>query len=170
MISKTLNTAINQQINKELYSEYLYVSMQAWFAHQNLDGFANWMQVQGQEEHFHAMKFFNYLIQRGGSVELLAIAKPPKTFTKPLKAFQMALEHEQFITKSINELMDLAIKESDHAAKSFLQWYVDEQVEEEANADRIVHKLELIKDNPQGLYMLDNELGQRVYTPPATTA
>ena len=170
MISKTLEKAINQQINKELYSEYLYVSMQAWFADQNLDGFANWMQVQGQEEHFHAMKFFNYLIERGGSVELLAIAKPPKTFTKPLKAFQMALEHEQFISKSINELMDLAIKESDHAAKSFLQWYVDEQVEEEANADRIVHKLELIKDNPQGLYMLDNELAQRVYTPPATTA
>lgn len=167
MISKTLEKAINKQINKELYSEYLYVAMQAWFADQNLDGFANWMAVQGQEEHFHAMKFFNYLIERGGRVELLAIEKPPKDFTKPLKAFQMALEHEQFITKSINELMDLAIKESDHAAKSFLQWYVDEQVEEEASADRIVHRLEMVKDNPQGLFMMDNELGQRVFTPPA---
>lgn len=167
MISKTLEKAINKQINKELYSEYLYVAMQAWFADQNLDGFANWMAVQGQEEHFHAMKFFNYLIERGGRVELLAIEKPPKDFTKPLKAFQMALEHEQFITKSINELMDLAIKESDHAAKSFLQWYVDEQVEEEASADRIVHRLEMVKDNPQGLFMMDNELGQRVVTPPA---
>ncbi len=170
MISKTLEKAINLQINKELYSEYLYVAMQAWFANQNLDGFANWMMVQGKEEHDHAMKFFNYVIERGGSVELLAIEKPPKTFTKPLKAFQMALEHEQFITKSINQLMDLAIKESDHAAKSFLQWYVDEQVEEEANADKIVHKLEMIKDNPQGLYMLDNELAQRVYVPLATAS
>ena len=91
MISKTLEKAINKQINKELYSEYLYVAMQAWFADQNLDGFANWMKVQGQEEHFHAMKLFDYLIERGGSVELLAIEKPPKTFTKPLKAFKMVL-------------------------------------------------------------------------------
>ena len=170
MISKTLEKAINQQINKELYSEYLYVSVQAWFADQNLDGFANWMQVQGQEEHFHAMKFFNYLIERGGSVELLAIAKPPKTFTKPLKAFQMALEHEQFITKSINELMDLAIKEKDHASRSFLQWYVDEQVEEEASVDKVIQKLKMVGDNSQGLFMIDNELGTRVYTPPATEA
>jgi len=166
MISKTLEKAINKQINKELYSEYLYVAMQAWFADQNLDGFANWMKVQGQEEHFHAMKLFDYLIERGGSVELLAIEKPPKTFTKPLKAFKMAFEHEQFITASINELMDLAIKEKDHAAKSFLQWYVDEQVEEEANADRIVHKLEMINDNAQGLFMLDAELATRVFVAP----
>jgi ferritin len=170
MINKALEKAINQQINKELYSEYLYSAMHAWFAGQNLDGFANWMMVQAKEEHFHAMKFFNYLIERGGNVELLAIEKPPKGFTKPLKAFQMALEHEQFVTKSINELMDLAIKEKDHAARSFLQWYVDEQVEEEANADKIVHKLEMIKDNPQGLYMLDNELAQRVYVEPVATA
>ena len=170
MISKKLQDAINAQINKELYSEYMYISIQAWFANQNLDGFATWMDVQGQEERFHAMKFYNYLIERGGKVELKAIEQPPIDFKTPLNAFKMALKHEEFITKSINELMDLAIKESDHAAKSFLQWYVDEQVEEEANADRIVHKLELIKDNPQGLYMLDNELAQRVYTPPATTA
>lgn len=170
MISKKLEKAINEQINKELYSEYLYISMQAWFADQNLDGFANWMNVQGQEERFHAMKFYNYLIERGGQVELLAIEKPPKEFTKPLNAFKMALEHEKFITKSINDLMDVAIKENDHASKSFLQWYVDEQVEEEANADRIVHKLDMIKDNAQGLFMLDSELGLRVFVPPVTTA
>jgi ferritin len=170
MISKTLEKAINKQINKELYSEYLYISMQAWFASKNLDGFANWMAVQGQEEHFHAMKFYNYLIERGGKVELLAIDKPEKEFTKPLKAFQMTLEHEQFITKSINELMDLAIKESDHASKSFLQWYVDEQVEEESNADKILHKLEMINDNAQGLFMLDAELALRVFVPPVTPA
>lgn len=170
MISKKLEKAINEQINKELYSEYLYISMQAWFADQNLDGFANWMNVQGQEERFHAMKFYNYIIERGGQVELLAIEKPPKSFTKPLNAFKMALEHEKFITKSINDLMDVAIKENDHASKSFLQWYVDEQVEEEANADRIVHKLEMIKDNAQGLFMLDNELAQRVFVPPVATA
>lgn len=170
MISKKLEKAINEQINKELYSEYLYISMQAWFADQNLDGFANWMNVQGQEERFHAMKFYNYIIERGGQVELLAIEKPPKSFTKPLNAFKMALEHEKFITKSVNDLMDVAIKENDHASKSFLQWYVDEQVEEEANADRIVHKLEMIKDNAQGLFMLDNELAQRVFVPPVATA
>jgi ferritin len=166
MISKSLNKAINAQINKELFSEYLYLSMSAWFAKENLDGFANWMLVQAQEEHFHAMKFFNYVIERGGEVELLAIEKPAKEFKNPLAAFKAALEHEQFITKSINELMDLAIKEKDHAARSFLQWYVDEQVEEEANADRIVNQLKMVGDNIQVLFMLDRELGQRTYTEP----
>ena len=166
MISKSLNKAINNQINKELFSEYLYLSMSAWFAKENLDGFANWMLVQAQEEHFHAMKFFNYVIERGGEVELLAIEKPAKEFKNPLSAFKAALEHEEFITKSINELMDLAIKEKDHASRSFLQWYVDEQVEEEANADRIVNQLKMVGDHMQGIFMLDRELGQRTYTEP----
>ncbi|HOH46475.1 MAG TPA: ferritin [Candidatus Cloacimonadota bacterium] len=168
MISKSLNKAINNQINKELFSEYLYLSMSAWFAKENLDGFANWMLVQAQEEHFHAMKFFNYVIERGGEVELLAIEKPAKEFKNPLNAFKAALEHEGFITKSINELMDLAIKEKDHASRSFLQWYVDEQVEEEANADRIVNQLKMVGDHMQGIFMLDRELGQRTYTEPTT--
>ncbi|HOY84468.1 MAG: ferritin [Candidatus Cloacimonetes bacterium] len=167
MISKTLEKAINEQINKELFSEYLYVAMQAWFAHENLDGMANWMKVQAQEEHFHAMKLFDYLLERGGKVELLAIDKPTVDFGNPLKAFKAAYEHEQFITKSINELMDIAITENDHATKGFLQWYVDEQVEEEASADRIVSQLDMIGDNMHGIFMLDRELGTRTFTDPA---
>ncbi len=169
MISKKLEKAINEQINRELFSEYLYISMQAWFAHENLDGMSNWMDVQGKEERFHAMKFYNYLLERGGKVELLAIKKPDTSFGNPLKAFKMALEHERYISKSINELMDIAIAENDHATKSFLQWYVDEQVEEEASAEKIVQKLQMVGDNPQGLFMIDAELGQRVYVAPATT-
>lgn len=169
MISKSLNKAINAQINKEIFSEYLYLSMSAWFAKENLDGFANWMQVQAQEEHFHAMKFFNYVIERGGEVELMAIDKPAKEFKNPLTAFKAALEHEIFISKSINELMDLAIKEKDHATRSFLQWYVDEQVEEESSADRIVNQLKMVGDHMQGIFMLDRELGQRTYTEPTAT-
>ncbi|MCD8480345.1 MAG: ferritin [Candidatus Cloacimonetes bacterium] len=168
MISKKLIKAINEQINKELFSEYLYISMQAWFANQNLDGMAAWMDAQGKEERFHAMKFFNYLIERGGKVELKAIATPTVEFDNPLKAFKMALEHEQFITKSINELMDLAIKENDHATRSFLQWYVDEQVEEEASVDRIVNMLKMVGENGHGIMMIDRELGQRTFSAPAT--
>jgi ferritin len=168
MISKSLNKAINEQINKELFSEYLYLAMSAWFAKENLDGFANWMLVQAQEEHFHAMKFFNYVLERGGEIELAAIAKPDKNFKNALNAFKMAYEHEQFITKSINGLMDLATKEKDYAAKSFLQWYIDEQVEEEATADKIVSQLKMIGDNMHAIFMLDRELGQRTYTPPTT--
>lgn len=168
MISKTLQKAINEQINKELFSEYLYSSMQAWLAHENLDGMANWMKAQSQEEHFHAMKFFDYLIERGGKVELLAIEKPEVDFDNPLKAFKSALEHEQFITKSINELMDIAIAENDHASRGFLQWYVDEQVEEEATVDSIVHRLEMIGNNMHGIFMLDRELGSRTFSEPAS--
>lgn len=170
MISKKLQDAINAQINKELYSEYMYISIQAWFANQNLDGFATWMDVQGQEERFHAMKFYNYLIERGGKVELKAIEQPPIDFKTPLNAFKMALKHEEFITKSINELMDLAIKEKDHSARGLLQWYVDEQVEEEASFDKVVHRLEMIKTDPHALFMLDNELGTRVFIPPVSAA
>ncbi|MDD2229705.1 MAG: ferritin [Candidatus Cloacimonetes bacterium] len=166
MISKKLQDAINAQINRELYSEYLYISMQAWFANQNLDGFANWMDAQGKEERFHAMKFFNYLIERGGKVELKAIAQPTVDFKTPLKAIQAALAHEQFVTQSINDLMDIAIEEKDHASRGMLQWFVDEQVEEEASADRIVNRLKMIGDNAHALFMVDTELGKRVFTPP----
>ncbi len=168
MISKKLEKAINEQINKELYSEYLYISMQAWFANQNLDGMATWMDAQGKEERFHAMKFFNYLIERGGKVALKPIDGPQVDFDNPLKAFSQAYKHEQLVTKSINDLMDLAIKENDHAAKSFLQWFVDEQVEEEASVDKIVAQLKMVGDNGHGIMMIDRELGQRVYTPPVT--
>lgn len=168
MISKKLEKAINEQINKELFSEYLYISMQAWFAAQNLDGMANWMDAQGKEERFHAMKFFNYLIERGGKVLLKPIEGPATDFKTPLKAFQSALEHEQFVTKSINELMDLAIKENDHASRSFLQWFVDEQVEEEASVDKIVNMLKMVGDHGHGIMMIDRDLAQRSFSPPTT--
>jgi ferritin len=166
MISKKLNDAINEQINRELYSEYLYSSMRAWFASQSLDGFANWMMVQTKEEHAHGMGLYQYLLERGGKVVLKAIAQPPAEFKTPLNAFKMTLEHEHFITKSINELMDLAAKEKDHALKSFLQWYVDEQVEEENNDETIIHKLEMVKDRPEGILFLDKELSLRVFVAP----
>lgn len=165
MISKKMAAAINEQINRELFSEYLYISMQAWFADQNLDGMANWMDAQGKEERFHAMKFFNYLLERGAKVKLKAIAEPTIEFDNPLKAFKMALDHERFISKSINDLMDLAIKENDHATRSFLQWYIDEQVEEEASVDRIVNMLKMVGEQGHGIMMIDRELAQRVYTP-----
>lgn len=165
MISKKMITAINEQINKELFSEYLYLSMQAWFADQNLDGMANWMNAQSKEENFHAMKLFNYLIERGARVKLGAIAAPTLDFGNPLKAFQMSLDHEKFISKSIDELMDLAIKEKDHATKSFLQWFIDEQVEEEASVDRIVNMLKMVGDHGHGVMMIDRELAQRSYSP-----
>ncbi|GAB1467862.1 ferritin [Candidatus Cloacimonadota bacterium] len=170
MISQKLQDAINAQINRELYSEYLYISMQAWFASQNLDGFANWMDAQGKEERFHAMKFFNYIIERGGKVELKAIAQPTVDFQTPLNAFQASLEHEQFVTRSINDLMDIAIEEKDHASKGVLQWFVDEQVEEEASVDKIVNRLKMVGDNAHAVFMIDAELAQRVFTPPVAPA
>lgn len=166
MISQKLNDAINAQINRELYSEYLYSAMRAWFATQSLDGFANWMMVQTREEHAHGMGLYQYLLERGGKVQLQAIAQPPAEFGSPLSAFQQTIEHEHYITSSINDLMDLAIQEKDHALKSFLQWYVDEQVEEEANDEKIIHMLELVKDRPEGLLFVDKELAARVYVAP----
>ncbi len=168
MISKKLEKAINEQIKHELYSEYLYMSMQAWFAGENLDGMASWMEAQSQEERFHAMKFFRYLLDRGGKIELKALEKPPVDFKNPLNAFKEALRHEQFVTGKINELMDLACEENDHASKSFIQWFVDEQVEEEATAEGIVRQLEMIKDNTAGIYMINAELGKRTFTAPDT--
>jgi len=166
MISKKLQNAINEQINKELYSEYLYLSMRAWFADQNLDGFANWMNVQTKEERAHAMGLYQYIMDRGGKVILKGLETPPSEFKTPLNAFKMTLDHEHFITKSINALMDLAIKENDHALKSFLQWYVDEQVEEESNDEKIIKKLTLIEGRPEGLLMIDTELAARVFVAP----
>jgi ferritin len=170
MISKKLETAINDQINKETFSAYLYLSMAAYFEAQNLDGIANWFYVQTQEEDFHSKKFFQYLLDRGGEIELKAVEKPEKDFKAPLNAFEAALKHEQFITSSINGLMDLAIKENDHSMRSFLQWYVDEQVEEEKNAEMIIAKLKLIGNDGNGLLNLDKELALRVFVPPVAGA
>jgi ferritin len=166
MISQTLQEAVNEQINKELYSEYLYLSMASYFDAMGLPGMANFMKVQGQEERFHAMKFYNFVSERGGRVVLKAIAEPQVDFENVLDVFESSLKHEHFVTKSINELMDLAIKENDHASKSLLNWFVDEQVEEEASFENIVNQLRLINGQGHGILMLDRELGQRIFTPP----
>jgi ferritin len=168
MIGKKMQNALNEQVNAELYSAYLYLAMEAFFESANLPGFANWMRVQTQEELSHAMKIYDYVGERGGRVTLKQIAGPPTEWDSPLAAFEAVSEHEQKVTGLINELVNLAIQEKDHAANMFLQWFVNEQVEEEKNADEIVQKLKLMADAPGAMYMLDNEMAQRVYTAPAT--
>lgn len=170
MLSQKLQDAFNAQINKELYSEYLYLSMAAYYYTLDLDGFANYFMVQTQEEHFHAMKMFNFVNERGGRVIFKQLDEPEVDFKSPVEVFTKTYEHEQFVTKSINELMDVAIKENDHAAASFLKWFIDEQVEEEATVSKILSKLKLIGGEGQGLLMLDTELAARVFTPPAANA
>ncbi|MFW6132752.1 MAG: ferritin [Planctomycetota bacterium] len=161
MISPKVQDTINNQINAELYSAYLYCAMAAYFQDQNLPGFAQWMKVQSSEEVTHADKFFDYLNERGGRVKLAAIDAPPAEWDSPLAAFQAAYEHETKVTGMINAMMDVAVSESDHATASFLKWYVDEQVEEEASAEEVVQKLKRIQDAPGGLFMMDRELGAR---------
>ncbi len=167
MLKQTMQDALNEQINAELYSGYLYLAMAAYFASVNLKGMATWMRVQEQEERFHALKFYDYLVERGGTVRLAAIAAPELSWASPLAAFEAAYAHEQKVTARINALVDLAIKEGDHATNSFLQWYVTEQVEEEASADGVVQQLKLGGDNSSALFMIDRELAARVFTPPA---
>jgi ferritin len=166
MISKKLVDAFNEQINKELFSEYLYLSMAAWFEAENLPGCANFFKVQVQEERFHAMKMYDYVNERGGRVLLKAIDQPEIEFKSALEIFEKAYEHEQLVTSLINNLMEVAIEEKDHATKSFLNWFIDEQVEEEASMDAIVGKFKMIGGNGHGMLMIDNDLSQRVFTPP----
>lgn len=166
MLSQKLQDALNDQINKELYSEYIYLSMEAYLLQNDLDGIANFFHVQTQEEHFHAMKIYNFIIDRGGKVVLKKIDAPPTEFKSVVDVFEQTLAHEQFVTKSINELMDIAIKESDHALISFLKWYVDEQVEEESTVGKMLTKLKLIGGEGHGLLMIDQELAARTFTTP----
>jgi len=168
MLTSKTQDALNEQINAELFSSYLYLSMSAHFDSQNLAGMANWMRVQAQEELAHAMKFFAFVNDRDGRVLLKRIETPKTEWESPLAAFEDALGHEQKVTGLINNLVDLALEEKDHATNTFLQWFVTEQVEEEATAKTIVDKLKLIGNNPGALYMLDGQLGQR--TPPSPTA
>ncbi|HPQ41658.1 MAG TPA: ferritin [bacterium] len=170
MIKDTMTTALNKQINEELFSSYLYLSMAAQFEEMALGGFANWMRVQAQEELSHAMKFFDYIAERGGRVELNAIAEPQKEWNSTIEMFQAAYDHECHISECINSLVDLAIKERDYATQNMLQWFVEEQVEEEASADEILQKLKLMGDAQGAMFMLDRELGSRVFTPPASEA
>ncbi len=166
MINEKLENELNAQINRELFSEYLYLSIAMYCSSMNFPGMENFFVVQGQEEHFHAMKIINYLNSRRGRVILKAIDEPRVDFNSIEEAFTAALQHEEFITKSINNLMDLAIKENDHSARTFLQWYVTEQDEEEETFDSLVNRLKLVSNNGQALLMLDKELGARKFTPP----
>lgn len=170
MINKKIQDAINDQINAELYSSYLYLSMVAYFESINLKGFANWMRVQVQEENAHAMKMYDYLIERGGEVILAAIDAPPTTWKSPVDVFEATYAHEQLVTSRINKIISLAMKEDDHATYNEYQWFVAEQVEEEANASGILAQLKLIDGNPSALFMIDRELATRVFTPIAPTA
>jgi len=170
MIKKAVQDAINEQITKEFYSSYLYLSMAAYYHELNLDGFANWMHVQVQEENFHAMKFFDYLLSRDGEIKLNSIDAPPQKWSSPLEAFEEAYKHEQKVTASINNLADVALKEGDHATTILLQWFITEQVEEESNVKRVVELLKMTGGTGPGLFMIDNELKTRVFTPPAATA
>jgi ferritin len=166
MLSEKMQEALNIQINKEIYSAYLYLSMAAYCDSINLKGFANWMTIQVQEELSHAHKFFNYLPERGGKVTLQPIDGPETEWDSPLAVFKHVYEHEQLVTGLINGLVKLAREEEDYATESFLKWFIDEQVEEEASASEVVEKLKLAGDRGGGLFMLDRELGTRVFTPP----
>jgi ferritin len=166
MINEKVRESFNKQITAELYSSYLYLSMAAYFESMNLPGFANWMKVQAQEELVHAMKFFTFINDRSGKVELAAIDGPPVSWETPLTVFEDAYKHEVKVTALINNLVDTALAERDHAAAAFLQWFVTEQVEEEASADGVVQQLRLAGSDGSGLFMLDRELATRVFTMP----
>jgi len=166
MLTKTMEKAINEQIKWEMYSGYMYLSMSAYCAVNNLPGFASWMRVQAQEELFHAMKFYDYVLERGGRLELAEIWQPPLQWESPLAVMEETLEHEQKVTARINELIDVAIAEKDHATNQFLQWFVAEQVEEEDSVGAALGKLKLIGKDGAGMYMLDKEMAVRVFTPP----
>ncbi len=161
MLSEKMQAAMNKQINAELHSAYIYLSMSAYFENQNLSGFAHWMRMQWGEELIHAQKFFDFIHERRGRVLLEPIGAVPTEWASPLAVFENAFEHERKISKMIDDLVNLALKEKDHAANSFLQWFVDEQVEEEASADAIVQQLKLIGDSGQGMFMLDREMAGR---------
>ncbi len=161
MLSKTMQDAINEQIKNELYSAYLYLSMSAHFDEKNLPGFAKWLRVQFEEEQGHALKFYDYIIERGGRVALQAIPQPPSEWASDLAAFQQVLQHEQHVTALIHKLYETALAEKDYAAQFMLQWFINEQVEEEKNASEIVAQLELIEARGTAVLMLDHRLGKR---------
>ena len=166
MINAELENIINEQINKELYSEYLYLAMKLYFEELNLQGFVNWFDVQVQEEHAHAVGFMNYLSERGGSVKLMAIDKPEVNGKTPLEVFKQVLEHEEYVTSLINGVADVAEKVKDRAALSFIDWYIKEQVEEESNVSGVIKTLELIGDDKKALLMFDKDLAARVFNAP----
>ncbi|TET24992.1 MAG: ferritin [Candidatus Cloacimonadota bacterium] len=167
MLKDKILKALNTQLNAELYSAYLYLSMSAFFESTNLRGFANWMKVQAQEEYMHTMKFYDYILEYGSKVQLMPIDGPQTEWDSSLAVFEHVYKHEQKVTGLINDLVDLARSENDHETSNFLQWFVNEQVEEEASADAALQKIKRAENSPDGLFTVDKDLGKRVFTPPA---
>ena len=165
MLSKKIETALNKQMNLEMYSSYIYLAIAAYFDEKNLEGFAHWMKLQAQEELMHSIKIFDHILERDGKVKLMDVKAPPATWKSPLAACEAALKHEKLNTKQINSLMDLSYAEKDHASKTFLQWFVDEQVEEEASATALVERLKMVGNSGGGLFMLDRQLASRQLGP-----
>ena len=163
MIAKRMSEAMNMQIKHELESYYIYLSMVAYFHEQNLDGMAHWMRCQAHEEMIHAMKFFDHIIDRGGSVKLLDLKQLKTAWKSPIEAWKDAYAHEQFITGKINELIKISREENDYNAEPLLHWFANEQIEEEKNTDKVVKELEMIDNSTGGLFMVDRELGTRVF-------
>jgi len=170
MFSKKLLDAMNEQMKNEFASAYIYLAMAGYFQAEDLPGIANWMRVQAMEELTHGEKFFHFICDAAGRTDLRAIDMPQNSYKSPLDCFKAGLKHENFVTASINNLVNLARKDNNYAAEIFLQWFVTEQVEEEANFSLIIKKLERIGDDGNGLLRLDEELGQRVFVPPAAAA
>jgi ferritin len=165
-MKEAMVNALNAQVNAEFYSSYFYLGMESYFQSLSLNGFAAWMRAQVQEEMFHGMKMYDYIHERGGKAVLEAIERPEQTWASPLACFEQVLAHEQKVTALINNLMDVAIENRDHAGKFFLDWFVGEQVEEESTVGAVVDKLRLIGDNSSALFLLDAELAKRIFTPP----
>lgn len=161
MLIPKIETALNEQMNREFYSAYLYLSMSGYFEFKNFPGFAHWMRIQAQEEMTHAMKYYTYIASRGGKVALASIDTPDSNWSSPLQVFEFALAHEQGVTRDINAIVDLALSQKDHATHYFLQWFVSEQVEEEATGEDVVSRLKLSGDNGPALMFLDREFGNR---------
>jgi ferritin len=169
MISERLFNELNKQINFEFYSAHLYLAMAAYCAAEDFDGFSNFFKVQAEEERFHAMKFYNYVNEMNGRVTLEGMHEPRNDFKSLLDVFKVAYAHEKVVTSKVYNLTDIATEEREHATISLLKWFIDEQVEEEANFNGIIRKLERINNDPTSIYMLDTELGARVFVPPVTT-
>jgi len=167
MISDKMCKALNNQVNAELFSSYLYLSMSSWFSERSLSGFASWMRVQAQEELTHGMKIYDYILERGGNVQLGAIEQPESVWKAPVEVVEEVANHEAKVTGLINDLVDVALDERDHAANIFLQWFVSEQVEEEASVGEVFERMKMIDGDSAGMFAMDMELGKRVFTLPA---
>lgn len=163
MLNPKMEKALNEQVNAEMFSAYLYLSMSAYFESKNLAGFANWMKVQANEELTHAMKFYTFINERGGRVELMAIEKPKSDFEGPVAVVEETLTHERHVTSLIHKLVEMSIELKDYATQNMLQWFISEQVEEESNVSLLLERLKMVASSPQGMFIIDNELKQRVF-------